>query len=48
MAETEEKEPKVELIKEEKQIIINLLNQISIPLSQAPVVLKIIEKLTEK
>lgn len=33
------------LTQEEKQICVNLLSQISVPVSQAPVVLKIIEKL---
>ena len=35
----------MELTQEEKQVIINLLNQISLPVNQAPIVLKIIEKL---
>lgn len=35
----------MELTQEEKQIIINLLLQISIPVNQAPIVIKIIDKL---
>ena len=35
----------MELTQEEKQIIVNLLSQISIPVNQAPVVLEIIKKL---
>ena len=35
----------MDLTQQEKQIIINLLSQISLPVSQTPVVLKIIEKL---
>lgn len=38
----------MELTTEEKQIICNLLSQISVPVSQAPVVLRIIEKLQVK
>ena len=35
----------MELTEQEKQIVINLLSQISVPVNQALVVLKIIEKL---
>ena len=35
----------MDLTKEEIQIIINLLQQISLPISQAPTVLNIIDKL---
>jgi len=35
----------MELTKEEKKVVINLLSQVSIPVAQAPVVLGIIEKL---
>ena len=35
----------MELTSEEKQIIVNLLSQISIPVGQASIVLKIIDKL---
>jgi len=36
------------LTQEERQIVVNLLSQISIPINQAPVVLEIIRKLQEK
>ena len=35
----------MELTNQEKQIVVNLLSQISIPVSQAPVVIEIIKKL---
>ena len=35
----------MELTEEEKQIVINLLSQVSLPVNQAPKVLEIIKKL---
>lgn len=37
-----------ELTQEEKKIVVNLLQQISLPVNQAPVVLHIIEKLQQQ
>lgn len=34
-----------ELTQEEKQVVVNLLQQISLPINQAPIVLAIIDKL---
>lgn len=35
----------MELTNEEKQIVVNLLSQISVPIKEAPIVLRIIQKL---
>ena len=35
----------MELTQEDKQVIVNILQQVSLPVNQAPAVLKIIDKL---